>query len=297
MTSLKMPRIVYHTASLLLTALERSPLDTINLASMNLILTQLEYNLSAFAGHRVKQLQTPPPLITEVDTYPTAQTPFLSPAAKAETLGGANSHHRDSDEHLVMDNSTKTTSTPSYLQRNPTAPSGGYAWNSEGLLGGGGVGGGGVRLVRDADRLCPGYGGQRYTPPFEQDYYNALSTTNNFANSSYASSDGATAFGGSRGSVFSTPFTQVPGEVRLVGSVSYDSQVLSKHARTLNANELRSFGSANGHVALRSTTPVVVEQKKSPTVEKSGDVSPVAKGSPTTSSTSPFSLVSGCGVV
>lgn len=264
-----MDGLLYCTASLVLTALERNPLDTINLTTMNLILTHLEYNLSAFAGHRVKQLQTPQPFITEVDTYPTLQTPFLYPVVKTEL--GTNSHNHMANEHLL--NHTAKAGGSLYYLRNSTVPwhgtQAGDACYSDGLSN--------VRLLADSEKLFPGYGGQGYTPPGEQDYYNALNSAARNSGS-YFSSDGGSALG--------KPLSHVPDEIRSTSTVSYNSRILPKFSKTLNATELRTLGAANGHVPLKDLS--VLEQKKL-SMGKPTDV-PQAKG-PSTSS-SPFALVS-----
>ena len=59
--------ISYTTASVVLRALEK---DESELVSMFPTLADLEMRLPAFAAHRMKKLQTPRPLIVEVDSHP-----------------------------------------------------------------------------------------------------------------------------------------------------------------------------------------------------------------------------------
>ncbi|XP_033101073.1 helicase domino-like [Anneissia japonica] len=69
-SSFTMEGIVYRTAALVLKALEYDPFKHIKFESFNLCLADHELNLPAYAAHRIKQLQTPRPLIEEIDSLP-----------------------------------------------------------------------------------------------------------------------------------------------------------------------------------------------------------------------------------
>ncbi|XP_071946523.1 helicase domino-like isoform X2 [Antedon mediterranea] len=69
-SSLTMAGIVYRTAALVVKALEYDPFKQIKFESFNLCLADHELNLAAYAAHRIKQLQTPRPLIEEIDSLP-----------------------------------------------------------------------------------------------------------------------------------------------------------------------------------------------------------------------------------
>lgn len=141
-----MTGIVYTTASLVLTVMEHDPLQSINLFTMNLLLTQLEFSLSAFASHRVRLLQTPSALITEIDNYTPSQTPILLPVKTKFSQPPNGEHFKD-----VKSNSYEQS-----------------VWSEMNMY---------------PDALYPGYGGKTYTLPSEQDYYNALEAANNITGS------------------------------------------------------------------------------------------------------------------
>lgn len=257
-----MAGIVYTTASLVLTALDGNPLDTLNLHAMNLLLTQLEFTLSAFASHRVNQLQTPQALITEIDCHAPPETPILFPL-KSEL--NSQSHNG----HLI--NHTKPNGPLDFQRPSSGVTLGGYHKGT-------------APTYPEAETLCPGYAGQRYTPPTEQDSYNAFNSTENTANT--YTTVGASMFGEVRGGGLSTPLGQVTGEVKAAGNLPYNNRTLLKASRTLNTNEVRAYGNMNGHVNVNSTT--MLEQKKlliEKTPEGSSD-----KGLGL--NTSPFALVS-----
>ena len=254
-----MAGIVYTTASLVLTALDENPLNTINFYTMNLILTQLEFNLSAFARHRVRQLQTPRELITEIDSYTPPETPLLFPVKSDLHTQSHNGHvlnHTKPNGPLNFQKPSWTP-VPDVKAGTPTYP--------------------------EAETLCPGYAGQRYTPPSEQDYYNALDSTEN-TTSTYTTV-GSSMFGEIRDSGFLSPLGQVTGDVKTAGSLSYTNRTLLKTSRTLNTSDVRVYGGMNGHVGVNSA---VLEQKKLLTEKATeGTLSKaVSLGS------SPFSMVS-----
>lgn len=236
-----MTGIVYTTASLVVKVLDENPLNTINFFTMNLILTHLECTLSAFASHRVRQLQTPQVLITEIDSYTASETPFLYPV-KSEL----NTHNGHVLNHAKPGGPQKTspwTGSSQGLETNPTYP--------------------------EAETLCPGYAGQSYPPPTEQDCYNAFSSTETPTNT--YTTVGASMFGEIRDSGYSTSLGQVTGEVKPVGSLPYNTRTLLKASRALKTNEVRAYGNMNGHVGLNSAS--VLEQKKLLT-EKTTERSP-----------------------
>ena len=259
-TSLKMAGIVYTTASLVLTALDENPLNTINFYTMNLILTQLEFTLSAFARHRVRQLQTPQALITEIDSYTPPQTPLLFPVKSEINTQSHNGHvlnHTTPNGPISFQKPSWASTSEDLKVTTPTYP--------------------------EAETLCPGYAGQRYTPPSEQDYYNAFDSTENTTNT--YTTVGSSMFGEIRDSGFSTPLGQVTGDLKPVGGLSYTNRTLLKSSRTLNTSDVRAYGSMNGHVGVNSTA--VLEQKKLLT-EKATEGTP-NKG--VSLSSTPFTLV------
>lgn len=261
LTSLKMTGIVYTTASLVLTALDQNPLNTINFHTMNLILTQLEFSLSAFARHRVRQLQTPQALITEIDSYTPPETPLLFPVKSELSTQSHNGHvlnHAKPNGPVSFQRPSWAATSEEHKDSTPIYP--------------------------EAETLCPGYAGQRYTLPSEQDYYNAFNSTENTTNT--YTTVGSSMFGEIRDSGFSTPLGQVTGEVKPVGSLPYNSRTLLKASRTLNTSEVRAYGSMNGHVGVNSTA--MLEQKKLLT-EKATEGTP---NKALSLSSSPLTLVS-----
>ena len=72
--------ITYETASLVTTALDYDPLRHINLKSLNLVLSDLSFSLSAFAHHRIGRFMATPELIQEIDSSP--ETPPRCPRGK-----------------------------------------------------------------------------------------------------------------------------------------------------------------------------------------------------------------------
>ncbi|XP_013379688.1 helicase SRCAP [Lingula anatina] len=62
--------ITYQTASAVLRALDYDPFKHVNLQALSPSLATLELSLPAYAAHRVKKLQTPKPLIVEIDSQP-----------------------------------------------------------------------------------------------------------------------------------------------------------------------------------------------------------------------------------
>ncbi|CAH1801795.1 unnamed protein product, partial [Owenia fusiformis] len=62
--------LTYSTPSLVLKALEKDPLDEVNPLDLHPSLADMELQLPAFMAHRVKKLQTPRPLIEEIDSQP-----------------------------------------------------------------------------------------------------------------------------------------------------------------------------------------------------------------------------------
>ena len=62
--------LTYETASLVTTALDYDPLKQINLKSLNLVLSDLSFTLSAFAHHRIGRFMASPELIQEIDSAP-----------------------------------------------------------------------------------------------------------------------------------------------------------------------------------------------------------------------------------
>lgn len=65
-----MEPITYHTASLVLTALDYDPMKHVNLETLNLLIVNLSFILSAFAHHRIKRFMAPSKLIEEIDSAP-----------------------------------------------------------------------------------------------------------------------------------------------------------------------------------------------------------------------------------
>ena len=233
-TSLKMTGIVYTTASLVLTALDEHPLNTINFYTMNLILTQLEFSLSAFARHRVRQLQTPRDLITEIDNYTPPETPLLFPVK-------SDLHSQSHNGHVL--NHTKPNGPLNFPK--PSWPPGTDVKA-------------GTPTYPETETLCPGYAGQIYTPPSEQDNYNAFNSIEN--NACTYNTVGSSMFGEIRDSGFLTSLGQVTGDVKAAGNLSYTNRTLLKTSRALNASDVRMYGGMNGHVGVNSTA--VLEQKK-----------------------------------
>ncbi|XP_038075148.1 helicase SRCAP-like isoform X2 [Patiria miniata] len=66
----QMEGIQYYAASLITKVLEHDPFKHVSLNSLNLCVASLELFLPAYAAHRIKQLQTPRPLIEEIDSAP-----------------------------------------------------------------------------------------------------------------------------------------------------------------------------------------------------------------------------------
>ncbi|XP_071789876.1 E1A-binding protein p400-like isoform X9 [Asterias amurensis] len=66
----KMEGIRYYTASLITKALEHDPHKNVSLNALRMCIANLEMILPAYAAHRIKQLQTPRPLIEEIDSAP-----------------------------------------------------------------------------------------------------------------------------------------------------------------------------------------------------------------------------------
>jgi E1A-binding protein p400 len=62
--------LTYQTASLVTTALDYDSLKHINLKSLNLLLPDLSFTLSAFAHHRIARFMASPELIQEIDSAP-----------------------------------------------------------------------------------------------------------------------------------------------------------------------------------------------------------------------------------
>jgi len=62
--------LTYETASLVTTALDYDPLKHVNLKSLNLLLSDLSFTLSAFAHHRIGRFMASPELIQEIDSSP-----------------------------------------------------------------------------------------------------------------------------------------------------------------------------------------------------------------------------------
>lgn len=253
LTSLKMTGIAYTTASLVLTVLDANPLDTVNLYTMNLLLTQLEFSLSAFAGHRVRQLQTPRSLIVEIDSYTPQETPLLFPP-KSEVSP-------PSQNGLVLKH--KKPNRP--LEFRNHIP-------------------GEQKTYPEPETLCPGYAGLRYNPPSEQDSYNAYSSTENTSNT--YTTVGSSVFGVIRDSGYSLTPGHVAGDIKPVGTLSFGSRTLLKAMRTPNASEVRAYGSMNGHVSASSAG---LEEQKKYFPEKASDGTP---GKPVGLSCSPFTMVS-----
>ncbi|ESO91647.1 hypothetical protein LOTGIDRAFT_122039, partial [Lottia gigantea] len=63
----QMEGIVYHTASLVLKALQYDPFKEVDLRCLYPSLSEMELDLPAFVAHRVRKLQTPRKLIEEID--------------------------------------------------------------------------------------------------------------------------------------------------------------------------------------------------------------------------------------
>ena len=256
-----MTGIVYTTASLVLTVLDKSPLNTVNLYTMNFVLTQLEFTLSAFASHRVRQLQTPQALITEINSYTPPETPLLFPVKSELNTQAQNGH--------VL--TQPKPNGPLSVQKPP------WVTTTEEQKGG-------TPSFPEAETLCPGYAGQGYTPPSEQDYYNAFSTTESTAHA--YTTVGSSMFGEVRDSGFSTPLGQVTGEVKPVGSLPYNSRTLLKASRVLNTSGVRAYGALNGHIGVSADG--LLEQRKLLTEKTSEGV----QSKEVSLSSSPFVLVS-----
>jgi hypothetical protein len=62
--------LTYETASLVTTALDYDPFSHVNLRSLNLVLSDLSFTLSAFAHHRIVRFMSSPELIQEIDSTP-----------------------------------------------------------------------------------------------------------------------------------------------------------------------------------------------------------------------------------
>ncbi|CAG2100825.1 unnamed protein product [Medioppia subpectinata] len=124
--------LTYETASLVTTALDYDPLRNVNLNSLNLILSDLSFSLSAFAHHRIVRFMTSPELIQEIDSAP--EPPPKCPRGKirlqirTSTMHSANQSpkplpnppslpsfpatHRNSDQKFLMSPISKTPTTP-----------------------------------------------------------------------------------------------------------------------------------------------------------------------------------------
>ena len=254
-----MTGIVYTTSSLILTALDQNPLNTINLQTMNLLLTQLEFTLSAFASHRVRQLQTPQALITEIDNYAVPETPLLF-CVKFEHVPQSQNGH--------VFNHDNPRGPPSFQKLGVTDTAKGTG-----------------HTYPEPETLCPGYAGHSNTPPSEQDYYNAFNSSEGAADP-YATPLGTSMFAEMRDGGFSTPLGQVTGEVKQIDNLSYNTRTLLKASRSVNTGEVRAYGNLNGHVS--GSSAAILEQKKL-LVEKAAESAP-KKG--LSLETSPFMLVS-----
>ena len=62
--------LTYETASLVTTPLDYDPLKHINLRTLNLLMSDLSFNLSAFAHHRIARFMASADLIQEIDSAP-----------------------------------------------------------------------------------------------------------------------------------------------------------------------------------------------------------------------------------
>ncbi|CAG2161571.1 unnamed protein product [Oppiella nova] len=67
--------LTYETASLVTTALDYDPFSHVNLRSLNLVLSDLSFTLSAFAHHRIVRFMSSPELIQEIDSTPEPPPP------------------------------------------------------------------------------------------------------------------------------------------------------------------------------------------------------------------------------
>lgn len=65
-----MEGIEFHTASLVLKALEYNPLKQVNFGYLNLCIADIEKTVTSYAAYRTQSLQTPTQMIIEIDSYP-----------------------------------------------------------------------------------------------------------------------------------------------------------------------------------------------------------------------------------
>ncbi|KAI9564810.1 hypothetical protein GHT06_008551 [Daphnia sinensis] len=76
----QMDSIVYHTASPVYGLLDYNPFEHINLHTLNLMLLDLEFTMTAYTAHRIRKFQVPAKLIEEIDRAP--PLPPLCPRGK-----------------------------------------------------------------------------------------------------------------------------------------------------------------------------------------------------------------------
>lgn len=70
LSSLIIEPLTYDVPSLITTALDYDPLRHVNLKTLNLVLSDLSFTLSAFAHHRIARFMASPSLIQEIDSAP-----------------------------------------------------------------------------------------------------------------------------------------------------------------------------------------------------------------------------------
>ncbi|XP_053987837.1 helicase domino isoform X5 [Hylaeus volcanicus] len=97
----QMEAIEFVTASLIWSALDYDPFKHIDLSSINLLLCDLEFTLTAFAAHRVRRLQTPRKLIEEIDSQ--SNPPPRCPSGKIKI-------------NVRLSNQVKPSTTPQQTQ-------------------------------------------------------------------------------------------------------------------------------------------------------------------------------------
>ena len=80
-SAFQMEGLVYHTASLVLTALEKHPLSRVTFGHLNLCIADIEKTITSYADFRTQHLRTPRQLIMEIDSIP-SRSRFLIPPGK-----------------------------------------------------------------------------------------------------------------------------------------------------------------------------------------------------------------------
>ena len=133
--------LTYETASLVTTALDYDPFRQINLKSLNLVLSDLSFTLSAFAHHRIGRFMASPELIQEIDSAP--ETPPRCPRGKIrlqirtstmhsttttspKPVSSSQSSNRQSEQKFLMTGIPQNSLTPK-PQQNVSSSSDGMA--------------------------------------------------------------------------------------------------------------------------------------------------------------------------